>query len=258
MTRFTVVRPYLNEIMAAGDRCKGDLGIRTAEVVIAIDQVVFMWVPTRAIMINGELRVVAAATEAHSDAARMISIIGVPDVWAFHAEAGTIERRISGVERQVRYVTDRYCVITVVVGGPAVRQHLVTDVQYTLTRVAFPPSNLNQVLSANSYIEFDLRLLAAEIVVASDHVLQLRGAIAPIIDGKLGVVAAAAQADGEATALGGGIDVPDVRGGRTVAGTVERRRCSVERQVRYVTDRRCVRTIIIGWNAQSEICHTEQ
>ncbi|MBA7624838.1 hypothetical protein ES703_32252 [subsurface metagenome] len=101
LASLVVVPTDLDEIIVAGDRHEGNLGIRTAEVVIAFDQVVRIWIPTRTI-INGELCVVAAATETDSNVTRKISRKDVPDVWAFYAVAGTIERRISGVERPLR------------------------------------------------------------------------------------------------------------------------------------------------------------
>ncbi len=77
--------------------------------------------------------------------------------------AGTIECRIGGVERQVRYVTDVRCIKAVVVGWltglpwwRTGRVSLRTDANHTLTGAGAEPANLDEVLSAGGCGESNL------------------------------------------------------------------------------------------------------
>ncbi len=102
---------------------------------------------------------------------------------------------------------------------------------------------------AGDCCEGDLRpqtIQTTRIIVACDYVRKRRGAIPAVIDDEHGVVAAATQADGNITRVWSSIAVPDVVGGIIVAGTIERRMGSVERQVRYVADGLCIIAVVVG------------
>ena len=69
-------------------------------------------------IINSKLSVEAAATEAYSGAAGASCRIAIPDVPAYIGDtfARAVERCFSGVECQARYVTNRLCILIVVIG----------------------------------------------------------------------------------------------------------------------------------------------
>ncbi len=116
----------------------------------------------------------------------------------------------------------------------------------TLTGVAEPP-NLDEVLVAGDRGEGDLRLPITEVVIAFYQVAKRRIAVRPIIDGELGVIFAATQADGNVIRARSGITVPDVWAGHTVAGAIESRSEGVERLVCHVTDGYCVIAVVVWW-----------
>ncbi|MBA7635999.1 hypothetical protein ES703_43612 [subsurface metagenome] len=107
--------PNLDEVPVSSGHGKGSLRVLTTVVVIEGDHPGVRRGASVPI-IDGEPGVEAAATEADGGCARARSGVAVPEVPAGHVEAGTIGCRAGGVEVQVRYVTDRPCVVAVVVG----------------------------------------------------------------------------------------------------------------------------------------------
>jgi hypothetical protein len=113
-----------------------------------------------------------------------------------------------------------------------------------------PSSNLYEVPVSGYCIEGKLRLPAAEIVVTSDQAARMQIAAAAVIDTELGVVAAAAQTDGNLTCSRSGIAVPDVWTGHTVAGTIELCVFGVESQIRHIAYEYCVHAVIVKQSVQ--------
>jgi len=83
-------------------------------------------------------------------------------------------------------------------------------------------------MTAGLYGESEFRLLTIIVIVAFDQVVRGWKALAPVIDGELGVKDAATQADSCKTVARGGIAVPYVWTPHVVPVAIERCICGVE------------------------------
>ncbi len=164
--------------------------------------------------------------------------------------AGTIELCVFGVESQIRYIAYGYCINAVIVKlSTRWGDEIAADAYYSRTGSGFgvESADLYQVLVTCGRGECNLRLPAAEVIVAIDSIGQYREVIATIIDSKHSIELTATEADGNVSGVRSSIAVPDVRAGYTITAAVERCKSGVERQLRYVTDWLCAGPVVIGW-----------
>ena len=106
--------PNLYEVLVTCYCIEGKLGLPAAEIVVTSDQAACMWVAAAAV-IDSKFGIVFTTTETDGNLTCFRSCIAVPDVWSSYTMAWAVELCIIGVERQISYIANGYCVNAVII-----------------------------------------------------------------------------------------------------------------------------------------------